>query len=208
MTWVLILLVAVAVFAAMVWVLKLPRNGWEWVGAALLLGLAGYALQGSPGDAGAPKEPVETARTADEALIAQRQSMGAAFGSGQSWLIVADGLARRGQYGAAAQVLRSAVRQNPNDADLWVALGNALVDHAGALTPPADLAFRRAAELSPGYPAPPFFLGLAAARSGDRQTALTLWRQLLANAPADASWRPMVEDAIAALSGPGPVRPR
>ena len=65
MTWVLILLVAVAVFAAMVWVLKLPRNGWEWVGAALLLGLAGYALHGSPDEAGAPKEPVETARTAD-----------------------------------------------------------------------------------------------------------------------------------------------
>ena len=127
MTWLLIGLIAVAVFAALVWLLKLPRGGWEWAGAALLLGLAGYALQGTPGEAGAPKAPVETPGTADAALIAQRQTMGSAFGSGQSWLIVADGLSRQGQFGAAAQVLRTAVHQNPKDADLWVALGNALV---------------------------------------------------------------------------------
>jgi cytochrome c-type biogenesis protein CcmH/NrfG len=76
------------------------------------------------------------------------------------------------------------------------------------LTAPAELAYRRAAELSPGYPGPPFFLGLAAARSGDRQTALALWRELLADAPADASWRPMVEDAIAALSDPRAAQSR
>ena len=44
---------------------------------------------------------------------------------------------------------------------LWVGLGNALADHAGTMTPAAELAFARAAELAPGYPAPPFFLGLA-----------------------------------------------
>jgi cytochrome c-type biogenesis protein CcmH len=79
MTWVLILLLAGAVFAALVMVLKLPRNGWEWAGAGLLLGLAGYALQGSPSMPGAPKEPVETDKTADQALIAQRQKMGSGF---------------------------------------------------------------------------------------------------------------------------------
>ena len=84
MTWVLIVLIAVAVFAALVWLLKLPRGGWEWAGAALLLGISGYALQGSPSQPGAPKPPVENPGTADAALIAQRQTMGSAFGSGQS----------------------------------------------------------------------------------------------------------------------------
>ena len=35
------------------------------------------------------------------------------------------------------------------------------------LTPPAELAFRRAAALNPAHPAPAFFYGLARARSGD-----------------------------------------
>ena len=200
MTWVLVLALAVAVFAVLVLVLKLPRNGWEWVGAALLLGLAGYALQGSPGEGGAPKPPIETAETADAALIAQRQAMGSAFGSGQSWLIVADGLSRRGQYGAAAQVLRSAVRQNPNDADLWVALGNALVGHGnGFISPAAQFAFQRAAAISPQHPGPPFFMGLALAQSGRLAEARSIWAELLARAPAEASYRADLEARLARL---------
>ena len=212
MTWVLVLLVAAAVFAVLVFVLKLPRQGREWVGAALLVGLAGYALQGSPGEGGAPKAPVETAGTADEALIAQRQSMGSAFGSGQSWLIVADGLSRRGQYGAAAQVLRRAVRENPRDADLWVALGNALVGHGdGFISPAAQFAFQRAATIAPQHPGPPFFMGLALAQSGRLVEARTIWAQLLANAPKDAAYRGDLEarlariDSMIAMQGGAPA---
>jgi cytochrome c-type biogenesis protein CcmH/NrfG len=67
------------------------------------------------------------------------------------------------------------------------------------LTPPAQFAYQRAAELAPGHPAPPFFLGLALARSGDRAGAVALWKQMLADAPAGAGWRRLVEGAIAAL---------
>ena len=200
MTWVLIVLVAAAVFAALVKLLKLPRNGWEWAGAALLLGLAGYALQGSPGQAGAPKPPVENPGTADAALIAQRQAMGSAFGSGQSWLVVADGLSRQGQYGAAAQVLRTGVHQNPKDADLWVALGNALVGHGdGFISPAAQFAFQRAATISPTHPGPPFFMGLALAQSGRLAEARAIWARLLEQAPKEASYRADLESRLARL---------
>ena len=66
------------------------------------------AAQGSghPGTPGAPKAPIENKRAADEALVKQRQQMGDQFAQGQSWMILADGLARQGQYGAAAEVLR------------------------------------------------------------------------------------------------------
>ena len=200
MTWVLIVLIAVAVFAALVWLLKLPRNGWEWAGAALLLGISGYALQGSPSQPGAPKPPVENPGTADAALIAQRQAMGSAFGSGQSWLIVADGLSRQGQYGAAAQVLRSAVHQNPKDADLWVALGNALGGHGdGFSSPAAQFAFQRAATISPTHPGPPFFMGLALAQSGRLAEARGIWARLLEQAPKEASYRADLESRLARL---------
>ena len=200
MTWVLIVLVAAAVFAALVWLLKLPRNGWEWTGAALLLGLAGYALQGSPSQPGAPKPPVENPGTADAALIAQRQAMGSAFGSGQSWLIVADGLSRQSQFGAAAQVLRTAVHRNPRDADLWVALGNALVGHSnGFISPAAQFAFQRAATLSPQHPGPPFFMGLALAQSGRLAEARAIWDALLEQTPSEASYRDDLEARLARL---------
>lgn len=200
MTWVLVLVLAAATFAVLVRGLKLPRAGWELVGAALLTGIAGYALQGAPSQPGAPKAPVETATTADEALVAQRQAMGAGFGGGQQWLIIADGLARRGQYGSAAQVLRTAVRQSPRDPDLWVALGNALVGHSnGFISPAAQFAFQRAATLSPQHPGPPFFMGLALAQSGRLAEARAIWGALLERAPKEASYRLDLEARLARL---------
>lgn len=197
MIWVLILAVALSIFLALVLVFKLPRSGWELVGTALCVGVAGYGLQGHPDFAGAPKAAVENEKIADEALLKQRQQMGETFGKGQNWLILADGLVRNGQFGAAAQVLGKAVRENPNDADLWVALGNALVGHGdGTITPPARMAFERAAQISPEHPAPPFFFGLALAQSGRLPEARVIWADLLKRAPADAPWRADLEARI------------
>lgn len=190
MTWVIVLGLAALVFATLVLVARLPRSGWEVTGAALLFGLAGYALQGHPGLAGAPTPAVENPAVADATLLKERQQMGNAFGKGRSWLILADGLTRQGQYRAAADVLSKAAQENPDDADIEVALGNALVGHSeGLITPAAQYAFRRAAEIDPTHPGPPFFMGLAMAQSGRLADARALWADLLARAPADAPYR-------------------
>lgn len=200
MTWVLVALIAAAVWGVMAFVLKLPRTGWEIAGAALLFGISGYALQGHPGQPGAPQAPVENARLADQTLIKQRQEMGSAFGQGQSWLILADALTRQGQYGAASDVLRSAIAKSPKDADLWVALGNALVGHTeGVITPAAQFAFQKAANLAPDHPGPPFFMGLALAQTGRFAEARTLWTELLARSPADAPYRADLQERLARL---------
>ena len=197
MTWIFVILLGFAVFVGLVWLLKLPRAGWELVGAALLLGVAGYALQGHPAQPGAPKAPVETAETAGAELVKQRQAMGASFGSGQQWMIIADGLSRRGQHGSAAQILRSAVRQNPRDPDLWVALGNALVGHSdGFISPAAQFAFQRAATIAPAHPGPPFFMGLALAQSGRLAEARTIWAQLASQAPPGAPWKADLDERL------------
>lgn len=197
MTWILIVLAALVIFLVLVIVLKLPRMGWELTGVALCVGIAGYALQGHPGQAGAPKVAVENEKTADAALIRQRQEMGEAFGKGQNWLVLADGLARNGQYGAAAQVLGKAVRANPDDADLWIALGNALVGHGdGMINPAAEFAFRKAAAVSPNHPGPLFFRGLALAQSGRLPEARAVWAELLQRSPANAPWRGDLEKEL------------
>ncbi len=200
MTWVLIILIAVLVLGVMIFVLKLPRTGWEITGAALLFGISGYALQGHPGQAGAPQAPVENAKLADQTLIKQRQQMGSAFGQGQSWLILADALTRQGQNGAAADVLRSAIAKSPQDADLWVALGNALVGHTdGVITPAAQYAFRRAAAIAPDHPGPPFFMGMALVQAGRLAEARTLWAELLIRSPADAPYRADLQERLSRL---------
>ena len=200
MTWVFILLIAVVVWGVMAFLLKLPRTGWEIAAAALLFGISGYALQGHPGQAGAPQAPVENAKLADQTLIKGRQQMGAAFGQGQTWLILADALTRQGQYGAAADVLHNALAKSPKDADLWVALGNALVGHtAGVITPAAQFAFQKAANIAPDHPGPPFFMGLALAQSGRFAEARALWAELLVRSPADAPYRPDLQARLVRL---------
>jgi cytochrome c-type biogenesis protein CcmH/NrfG len=114
-------------------------------------------------------------------------------------MIMADGYASRGSTEEAVGLVQSGLRAHPDDFSLWVGLGNALVDHAGVMTPAAELAYARAAKLAPWSPAPPFFHGLALLRSGQRDEALSEWKALLAAAPAEAEWRPLVEDGVALL---------
>ncbi|WP_338466333.1 tetratricopeptide repeat protein [Novosphingobium sp. ZN18A2] len=200
MTWAIILAIAFAAFGAMVFVFRIPRLGWELAGAALLFGIAGYALQGHPGQPGSPTPPRENAKSDSEALIKARQQMGESYGQSANWMVLADGLARHGEFRAAAEVLGTAVKQNPKDADLWVALGNALVEHSdGMITPAAQFAFQKAANIDPQHPGPPFFMGLALAQSGRLADARAVWQQLLDRSPADAPYRQDLEARIARI---------
>jgi cytochrome c-type biogenesis protein CcmH len=166
----------------------------------LLLGGAGYALQGSPSLPGAPAQGAEGGDVIP--LTEARHAFFGQFSPEESWLRMSEGLARAGDTENAVGILQNAVGRYPADEQLWIGLGNALVDHARGLTPPAELAFQRAAELAPGRPAAPFFYGLALARSGDRRAAVEIWKRVLANAPPEASWRPLIEQGVTALSKP------
>jgi cytochrome c-type biogenesis protein CcmH/NrfG len=182
----------------LLWLMKLRGSMLTLAAAAVALGCAGYALQGSPGLAGQPR--AAAARQPPMPLTGARHALMGQFEYSDTWLNMADALASRGNTEDAAKLLRAQVARHPRDYKLWVGLGNALTDHARTLTPAGRLAYARAAELAPGYPAPTFFLGLAEARSGNPEEAVRLWREILANAPADASWRPLVEDGILLMS--------
>src|SRR5215218_3973234 len=165
--------------------------------AALLLGAAGYALQGRPTLTGAPARGSE--RRSVLPLTEARHAFFGTFNPAEHWLVISEALARSGNTEDAVNILQNAVRKYPTDAHLWIGLGNALVDHSHGLTPPAELAYKRAAEVLPGHPAAPFFYGLALARSGDREEAIAIWQELLATSPPGASWRPLVEQGVRAL---------
>ena len=170
------------------------------------LGAAGYALQGNPDLPGADAESFDQREVLP--LTEARHAFFGRFTPAETWLTMSEALARRGNAADCGRHFAECRRQVPRRSTLWIGLGNALVDHAHGLTPPAELAYRRAAEVAPGTPAPAFFYGLALARSGDRQAAVAMWKQVLAIAPKDASWRPLVEQGVAALSKPSAAPPQ
>ena len=113
---------------------------------------------------------------------------------------MAEGFQRRGDTRSGVEIVQAGLRDSPQDADLWVGLGNALVVHAdGMMTPAAQLAFQRAARIAPEHPGPPFFYGLALAQGGNYAEAERIWRQLLASAPPTAAYRRNIEERLAAI---------
>ncbi|MCY7339975.1 MAG: cytochrome C biogenesis protein [Sphingomonas bacterium] len=200
MTGLVIVVLLAAGIAVLLWALKLRESVLTLAAAALALGCAGYAIQGRPGLGGSPRDP--QARMIPVPLTAARKAMMGQFTAADTWSTIAEGFAARGQTEGAVGVMRSAVRARPTDYAMWVGLGNTLADHSRTLTPAARFAFARADQLAPHHPAPRFFMGLALARSGQADQALALWREVLAEAPANASWRPYVEDGVLMLSAP------
>jgi cytochrome c-type biogenesis protein CcmH/NrfG len=180
---------------------KFDRNALQLLSAALLVAAAGYAWQGNPGLSGRPVPPPVRQKLPDTAFAETRESMLGTFDSASQWLTLAESYQRSGDTQGAAEIIGSGLRKDPNNPDLWVGLGNALVIHAdGTMTPSAELAFRRASTLAPEHPGPKFFFGLALAQGGKYDEAESLWRGLLQTAPPDASWRPMVEERLGMLA--------
>ena len=208
MGWIIIFVLVLICAAALIWLGKLGRATYEITAAALLLGVAGYAWQGNPGMAGVSVEPKEAPNSFDDTTIDARNELGERFGTAQEWLVFSDSLNRSGKHGAAANYLRNGVKEHPEDPDLWVGLGNALVVHAnGVITPAAQFAFQKAADLSPEHPGPPFFLGLAYAQSGKIDQARAIWTELLARSSEDAPWRKDLESRLATMELIQPTLP-
>jgi cytochrome c-type biogenesis protein CcmH len=193
MIWLWIAALTATSFAVVAIVLKAPRKGWEMIGAAFALGLAGFALQASPGQPGAAKQPAKQTDKSGAILVDARKQLAnetAMPDRPNQWMIVSDALARNGQYADAAGMVLGAVERDPGNANAWLALANNLVAHAdGVLTPAARYAYRRAALADPAQPGPQFFLGLAMASSGQLVEGRAQWADLLAKTPANAPYR-------------------
>ena len=201
MTWVFVNALALVVFVVIAFAFRIPKGTREVVGTAVLLGLAGYALQGSPRQAGAPKEPQEqSGEEGASAAIAERGKLGGGADMSDKHIVIADAMARHGQFADAAEVLRGAVEEDPRNAPAWLAMGNALVGHAeGTISPAATYAYGRAALAAPDSPGPPFFMGLALIESGRLAEGRAAWAGLLARTPKEAPWRGDLEKRLGEL---------
>ncbi|HEV2079666.1 MAG TPA: cytochrome C biogenesis protein [Allosphingosinicella sp.] len=200
MGWVVMVALAAALGAALWRFAGFRGPALQLLAAAMLLAMAGYAWQGRPALGSQPKQAGERQKLPETPFATLRGEFVERFDYASRWLIIADGYQRRGDTKSAVAIIKSGLRARPRNSTLWTGLGNALVLHGGGtMNPAAELAYRRALVLAPEHPAPRFFYGMSLIQSGDLAAGERAWRELLASAPARASWRPVVAERLAII---------
>ncbi len=199
MGWLILLLIAAGAMGLALW-LRFPRPLWTMLGAALALGGVGYAWQGRPTLAASAPAPRPDALLDNDAISELRGQLIGRYGGEAAMFTAADALSRSGNKRTAVQIMLGAVGGDRTSVPYWTELGNVLFAHDGyQMSPAAQFAFRRARRLGPNDPTPFFFEGLAWMRAGDFKKAQTLWRLALQKTPADANYRPAIEQRVRLL---------
>jgi cytochrome c-type biogenesis protein CcmH len=121
---------------------------------------------------------------------------------GRGWNVLAPVLTRLGRYDEAVRAYRNSIAYNGDSSERRADLGEALAAAAGGVvTSDAKAEFERAVALNADEVKASYFLGLAAEQDGRGDEAASIWRGLLAKAPPDAPWRPLVQAALARVDG-------
>lgn len=129
-----------------------------------------------------------------------------------AWGYLGSGYQQAKDPGDAAKAYARAIalmqRQGRQDASIYSAYGEALVQQSdGDIPPQAEQAFAQALAINPHEIAARFFLGQAKAMHGDRAAAQALWSGLLAETPADSPLHQMLVDRLAMLASSAGAAP-
>jgi cytochrome c-type biogenesis protein CcmH len=190
-----------------------PNMPWRRAAAGLalvglpLLAVGIYLPLGSPrlGDfplalrsrAPEPAQPLETLVTQVEQHLEKNPT------DGRGWNVLAPVLLRLGRFDDAVRAFRNCITYNGDSAERRADLGEAIAAAAGGvITTEAKTEFERALALNADEVKSSYFLGLAAEQDGRQADAAAIWRAMLAKAPADAPWRPVVQAALTRVGGP------
>jgi len=121
---------------------------------------------------------------------------------GRGWSVLAPVLAKLGRYDDAVRAYHNSIIYNGDSAARRADLGEALAAAAGGVvTSEAKAEFERALALDPDEVKARYFLGLVAEQDGRTAEATSIWGAMLAKAPPDAPWRPLVQAALARVGG-------
>jgi cytochrome c-type biogenesis protein CcmH len=178
--------------------------------AAIVIGLplaavTLYARLGSPDQ---PDEPL-LARAADPAKI---NDLGSAVAKveahliahpedGAGFKVVAPAYMRLGRFNDAAKAYDQALRLLGEDPQMRADYGEALVAAAGGIvTAEARAALERALSEKADIPKARYYAALAVEQDGDKPRAAELYQKLLADAPPNAPWVPVVRDRLVGLT--------
>lgn len=195
-----------------------PKSNLKWRRAAGVLALVGlplvaaaiYVPLGSPALRDFPLAQRERgagrgmAQSLENLVVQVQQHLEKNPTEGRGWNVLAPVLERLGRFDEAVRAYRNSITYNGESAERRSDLGEAIAAAAsGVVTAEAKTEFERARTLNADDPKANYFLGLAAEQDGRKDDAANIWRTLLAKAPADAPWRPLVQSSLARVGGGG-----
>lgn len=208
---VVVVLAAIAFAVVPLWRAKSLKGRGVLAGALalFLLGIGGgtYWMLGQPYLAWRSAQGTET-RDVNGLIGLLIKRVRAAPDDLQAWIYLGRGYMGVGDAGDAAKAYARAVTLANNsghpDAGLDTLYGEALVAQAsGVVGPEAEAAFRAALKLDPKEQAARYFIAQAQAARGDKQGALGILTELLAETPEKSPLHQTLVDRIAMLTAQG-----
>jgi cytochrome c-type biogenesis protein CcmH len=188
------------------------RRAAALVALILLPVLAGtlYIRWGSPQLPGAPlagRMDAPLQNRSIESMVAQVEAhLEKNPDDGQGWNVVAPVYMRMGRFNDAVRARAQTIRLLGSTAEREADLGEAQVAAAnGVVTADAKATFERALKADAANVKAQYFSGLAAEQDGKPQEAARIWRGMLASAPANAPFRPLVQQSLARVEPNAPV---
>jgi cytochrome c-type biogenesis protein CcmH len=106
----------------------------------------------------------------------------------KDWRVVGWAYAEAGNAAEAAAAYRKATAIEPDNAENWSSLGEALQAASRSVVPEAASAFRKALELDPRDPRARYFLAVQKDLGGNAKGAIEDWLALLRETPPGAPW--------------------
>ena len=186
------------------------HRAWLAIAAGLAtmgLGLGAYAFLGQPfialSDLSGPS------RTDYRALITTlARRMPQRPGDIEGWALLGRGYLALGNAAQAEKAFARAVEasrtiQGGVAPELLSNYGEAIAENAGQVTKEAEAVFRQVLDENPRDLVSRYYVGLALASRGDKESALQLWEGVLADAPPNTPWRSALVDQMAALKAQG-----
>lgn len=171
-----------------------------------LFGAGLYAYLGTPDLPGAPlaERLAAPADRNDVAILVRKVEEHLALNpnDGAGYEVLAPIYVRLGQLDDAARAYAQTIRVLGPTALRYSALGEVQVMAAnGIVTADALKAFQEAVKLDPTEPRASYFLGVAAEQDGRDADAAAIWSAMLARAPQDAPYLPLLRKALARVQG-------
>jgi cytochrome c-type biogenesis protein CcmH len=122
----------------------------------------------------------------------------------EGWTLLGRSYWTLGNASEASKALKEAVRlakkKGPADSILLVSYAATSIEASGTLDKDVKAALDDVLARDPKNADARYYLGLGLAGEGQTQEAITVWQQLLSDAPANASYRKTVTDQLAALT--------
>ncbi len=164
--------------------------------------LAAYLWLGVPAMpdmAAATRTDRDVARQSIEQLLQRAEAQLARNPSDvRGWTVVAPVYMRLGRADDAVHAWRNALRLQPDNDEYRLNLAEALTVAAdGVVSEEARREFEKVLASRSDNPRARFYLAIALNQQGDYAAAAAAWRELVAQAPAEASWLPVARAQLA-----------